>query len=154
MTILALALQRGRDSVAVSELTAEIPRGIRNNNAGNLRYNPANQWKGQIGQDDAGFSVFMTPYDGIRAMARTLRNYMRVHNLRTITGIIHRYAPPSENTTAQYAAFVGGKMGKSAHEVITEHDIRGLVEAMIYMENGQQPYSGELLDNAVNDGVA
>ena len=54
-----------------------IPRGIRNNNPGNIRWSN-DQWKGLIPKDqasDKAFCVFRSPEYGIRAMARILRKY-------------------------------------------------------------------------------
>lgn len=42
-------------------------RGIRNNNAGNIRANKI-IWDGQTGIDDAGFAIFKSPEWGVRAL--------------------------------------------------------------------------------------
>ena len=42
-------------------------RGIRNNNAGNIRAKSI-IWDGQTGIDDKGFAIFKSPEWGIRAM--------------------------------------------------------------------------------------
>lgn len=60
-----------------------IPRGIRNNNPGNIRH--SDQWKGLTPeQPDPDFCTFSTPEYGIRAMGVILLNYQRKHGLKTI----------------------------------------------------------------------
>ncbi|NIB44730.1 structural protein [Pseudomaricurvus alkylphenolicus] len=82
------------------------PRGIRNNNWLNIRYNPANNWDGQTGADPDGFAIFSTPEFGIRAAAKLITNYRDFHGIDTIRGIIERWAPDSENNTDAYIQHV------------------------------------------------
>ncbi len=37
-----------------------VPRGIRNNNPLNIKWNAANNWNGQTGSDSGGFCIFNT----------------------------------------------------------------------------------------------
>ena len=77
------------------------PRGIRNNNPGNIRW--GSDWKGlkkDGKQQDPSFCIFETPEYGIRALAKLLRNYQRLYGLNTPYRIISRYAPPTENEPA------------------------------------------------------
>ena len=65
------------------------PRGIRNNNPGNLRQ--GDDWQGLADpQIDKEFCVFQSSLWGIRALARVLLNYQRKHQLHTVTQIISR----------------------------------------------------------------
>ncbi len=54
-------------------------RGIRNNNPGNIDYNPRNDWQGQLGYEQGvtkpRFARFDSPENGIRALAKLLINY-------------------------------------------------------------------------------
>lgn len=81
-------------------------RPYRNLNPGDLRTLEAPQhWVGQTGTDDlAGgpFAKFGREQDGWRALATCLRTYQDVHGLRTIHGMIERFAPAMENDTAGY----------------------------------------------------
>ena len=80
----------------------ETPRGLRNNNPGNLRRS-ADNWQGlRPEQTDPDFFQFETMAYGYRALIRTLQNYRRVHGLRTLADMINRWAPENENHTAQY----------------------------------------------------
>jgi len=123
------------------------PRGIRNNNPGNIRANPANQWKGQTGQDRGGYAIFSEPRFGVRAMARTLDSYYYRRGLDSIEGIIHRWAPPGENLTRAYVADVSQRLqiqpGTRLPPVVFEAVKPALIRAIIWHENGQNPYTIE-----------
>ena len=117
-----------------------MSRGIRNNNPGNIRHGI--DWDG-LDKDqskDEEFSQFSTPEYGIRAMFKILKTYNDKYNLNTIEGIINRWAPPIENDTEAYIDFVSSKVGKNGSEVLNEKDYISLVQAIIHMENGDQPY--------------
>ena len=82
------------------------PRGLRNNNPGNLRRS-TDKWQGlRRKQTDPQFFQFKTMAYGYRALIRTLQNYRRVHGLRTLAEMIARWAPENENHTAQYVRAV------------------------------------------------
>lgn len=125
------------------------PRGIRNNNPGNLR-RTSDPWQGLAEtQLDAEFFQFVSPKWGIRALARTLIAYQDRHNLRTIRQIISRWAPPAENETNAYIEHVATTLGVSADEPIDVHQyavMRPLTNIIIKHENGQQPYTDAELD--------
>jgi hypothetical protein len=91
---------------------ASQPRGVRNNNPGNIRRSARGPvWKEEIwpGGDDA-FCTFSAPEWGIRAIVLTLISYHEKDGCKTIADAIHRWAPPCENNTVSYEAFVGGRM--------------------------------------------
>lgn len=82
-------------------MSAEIPRGIRNANPGNLRRD-STQWLGlSETQSDPDFFTFTIGTYGIRAIARILLNYQR-EGVTTVREAINRYAPPVENDTGAY----------------------------------------------------
>ncbi len=130
-------------------MRVDLPRGIRNHNPGNLR-RTADPWQGLAkDQPDPEFFAFRAPKWGIRALARTLIAYQDRHQLRTVRAIITRWAPPVENKTSSYVDHVAHRLGVSADEPLNVHDhrtLRGLVEAIIAHENGQQPYTPAELD--------
>ncbi len=133
------------------------PRGIRNNNPGNLRRS-ADRWAGLAEiQVDAEFLQFAEPVFGLRALARTLYNYQAKHRLGTIRAVVSRFAPASENDTAAYAAAVSADMRASADEPVDLADpeeLAALVKAIVRHENGEQPYSDDLVDQAVKRALA
>lgn len=132
-----------------------LPRGIRNNNAGNIDYNPKTQWQGldPAEPSDGRFCRFTKPEYGIRAIARVLQNYTKrdgtagvgLKGIDTVYEIINRWAPPVENDTAAYIKSVADKIGKDAKEHIelTDANLCILVKAIVKHENGIQPYSDE-----------
>ena len=127
----------------------KLPRGIRNHNPGNIERNRT-PWQGMAADQsgDARFIVFSGPEWGLRALARVLRNYSRLHGHSTVRRIITRWAPPKENDTEAYIAQVSNALGVSPDAVLELSNpdvLAGLMEAIIRHENGQQPYSRELI---------
>ncbi|KEZ94983.1 structural protein P5, partial [Xanthomonas vasicola pv. vasculorum NCPPB 895] len=91
------------------------PRGVRNNNPGNIDRTGV-AWQGEdrsaaARAREARFAVFDTPEDGFRALVKTLLTYQRKHGLRTVRGIINRWAPPVENDTGAYVREVAKALG-------------------------------------------
>jgi hypothetical protein len=125
---------------------ANKPRGIRNNNPGNIRHNGI-AWKGLAEPpSDGAFCIFTIPQYGIRALAILLRNYNRNYGIRTIKSIIARFAPSAENNTAAYIQSVCQAMGcDDSEQLELEKDevLVALMKAIIRHENGQQPYTDE-----------
>jgi hypothetical protein len=126
------------------------PRGIRNNNPGNLNY------VGQPGATREGgpngrFAKFKTAQEGLSALADQLRRY-GARGLDTIRGVISTYAPGSENDTRSYINQLAQFMGIDPDE---HFDVRSdpaalamLMRGIIQHENGYNPYSGEQINAA------
>lgn len=128
-------------------MARSTPRGIRNNNPGNIEYNPANDWRGQTGTDGL-YATFSEPVWGIRALAKLLRNYQSRYGLNTITEIILRWAPPQENDSVSYIKSVSSYTGFKSMAQLNLADkstLLSLVKAIIHHENGQQPYPDETI---------
>ena len=117
------------------------PRGIRNNNPGNIRHS-ASQWQGMAAQQtDPAFVQFVSPEYGIRALAKLLANYYTRDGLNTVRLLINKYAPSNENNTEAYSQAVARALGVTPDTVISvPQHLNALVEAIIQHENGQQPY--------------
>ncbi|EAB2832862.1 structural protein [Salmonella enterica subsp. enterica] len=128
------------------------PRGIRNNNPGNIRW--GDDWKGLVPKEqrtDKSFCQFIKPEYGIRAMIVILRNYQRKHGLNTISGIINRWAPTNENNTQTYIDSVAKSTGVTPDQFIHTDDSRfmmKLLQAIIRHENGVQPYGFDVFVRA------
>ncbi|WP_374342367.1 hypothetical protein [Azonexus sp.] len=121
------------------------PRGLRNNNPGNVMKGSDN-WQGEVQGNDPRYATFETPEAGIRAMGKTLLTYQEKHGLNTVEGIIARWAPATENNTPAYIAAVAKEIGVKANAPIDLHNgdmLSKLTRAMIRVENGSQPYSDE-----------
>ena len=87
-----------------------IPRGLRNNNPGNIRITK-DKWKGlRPVQEDKEFFQFTEMKWGYRALIRTLQNYRRRHGCQTIADFIRRWAPSTENNTGGYISRVCKEM--------------------------------------------
>lgn len=128
------------------------PRGIRQNNPGNIRKNKT-PWQGLAAdQPDPEFFRFQSPEWGIRAMARILITYKDKHGIKRLSSVIKRWAPPVENNTQAYidhAAFVTGFAPDQNLDLHNYAHVRPLVEAIILHENGRQPYSAEVIDRGL-----
>ena len=83
--------------------------GQKNNNPLNIRFNTANNWNGQIGQNK-GFCVFSEKKFGIRTGFKLLKNY-NANGYNTIEKILHRFAPTTENNTESYINYVCKQTG-------------------------------------------
>ncbi|MDX7991690.1 structural protein [Xenorhabdus littoralis] len=127
-----------------------MTRGIRNNNPGNIRHR--DKWQGLSDtQTDKSFCQFIAPEWGIRAMLKILRNYERKYGDNTIRQFISRWAPPNENDTEGYIAYVCKSVGIANSTVVDVNNaviMTRLVKAIIRMENGQQPYSDAVIARA------
>lgn len=84
------------------------------NNPLNIRYSEKNEWLGQTGERN-GFCVFSEEKYGWRAAFVLLKNYYK-KGFRTISQIIHRFAPASENPTSSYVSFVSDKLQQFGYE--------------------------------------
>jgi hypothetical protein len=118
------------------------PRGIRNNNPGNIRRQDGVTWHMQSAvQDDLSFVKFDKPEYGIRAMVRILRSYQR-RGIDTINDVINSWSPPSENDTKAYVSAVCAFCMREPEDKIKLDDIMPeLVQAIIWHENGSNPYT-------------
>lgn len=137
----------GGGSYAVYTMT----RGLRNNNPGNIRYD-GTAWDGLANPpSDGTFFVFTDPKYGIRAMARILSNYVTVDGIAsTVSDLITRWAPPSENDTAAYIADVDGQLGLTPGNDAVNPTDPNFIAAIIRHENGIQPYAS----NTIASGIA
>ncbi|RWU12462.1 structural protein P5 [Xanthomonas phaseoli] len=96
-------------------MNAKLPRGVRNANPGNIDRTKT-VWQGEdrsasAVERESRFAVFDSPEYGFRALVKTLLTYQRKHGLRTVRGIINRWAPPVENDTGAYARQVATALG-------------------------------------------
>lgn len=122
-----------------------LPLGIRQNNPGNLRYNPAIKWDGQLGPGVNGLLIFIDMPHGVRAAAKDLRagfrEVVQTHGKSgedTVAEIITEWAPPNENDTPAYIKAVCQRTGYGPDEVLRDDrpTIRELLKAIFHHENG------------------
>lgn len=116
-----------------------MPRGLRNNNPGNIRKNNI-AYEGEVQPSrDTAFKEFSTMAHGYRAMFVVLHTYQRKYGLYTIEAMITRYAPATENHTRAYIDTVAEQSGVSASGRITTTNgdvMIPIVAAMSKVENG------------------
>lgn len=121
------------------------PRGLRNNNPGNIMQGPT-KWEGEVQGHDPRYASFASPEAGIRAMGKNLIAYQTKYGLNTVEGIISRWAPATENDTNSYVATVAKAVGVKPDAPIDVRNLETLTKltkAMIQVENGSQPYSDQ-----------
>ena len=125
-------------------MAKKLPRGIRENNPGNIRKSK-DKWQGLAkNQPDKEFFTFEDPTYGIRAIARILIKYYDDYNIKSVRYAIRKWAPPVENNTDAYINAVAEHMGVKPGQELDFHKfsvLYPLVEAIIQHENGSQPYS-------------
>ena len=127
-----------------------LPRGIRNNNPGNIERTSV-RWKGMAAEQlDERFITFVAPQWGIRAIARILLGDWR-EGQDTIASLIEEWAPPIENNTVAYVKAVGKACGVDPWQPC---DVPALlpkiIPAIIQHENGMQPYSAAVIQLGID----
>ncbi len=126
------------------------PRGIRNNNPGNLNF------AGQAGatkEASAGgrFAVFGNMEQGVAALVRQLQLYAS-RGIDTITAIVQKYAPSSENNVPAYIAALVKATGIDPNKKLDLGDLSTLtplLKGIVAHENG----AGYVSDAQINAGA-
>lgn len=114
------------------------------NNPGNLRPPGAS----------SGYMQYLHPDDGVVAMAKQLQLYASRDNIRTISGIIDKYAPSSENDTAGYIGTVARRTGYGPNERLDLNDpqvLARVLEAMIKVESPNRNYNQKTIVEILNN---
>ena len=134
------------------QVVMDGPRGIRNNNPGNIS-KTSEAWGGEVQGKDERYKSFATPEDGIAAIGKNLMAYQNKHGINTVSGIVSRWAPANENDTASYIKQVAQSLGVQPDQPVNVSDpavMMGLTKAIIQRENGKNPYS----DDQIRSGLA
>lgn len=114
------------------------PRGIRNNNPGNLKITNIN-WKGKVPVNqntDGTFEQFTAYKWGVRAMILDVANDIIYDGLNTITKVIVEYTATNQ---AAYIVFVSNKarIAPEAYITASKSTLRALIPAMAEFEQGE-----------------
>ena len=130
---------------------SSAPRGIRNNNPGNLIYTNI-KWNGKLPKEqnkDRRFEMFIAPEYGVRAMIKDLKHDIE-KGKNTVPALIEEYAPKFENNTAAYINTVCKdlKVNKTTKLLPTKNTLRLLVLSIARVENGGDYVSPELFNKA------
>lgn len=129
----------------------QAPRGIRNNNPGNLNY------VGQRGAEkesgpNGRFAVFQSMTDGVAALYKQLNLYFQ-RGTNTIESIVKKYAPASDgNNVKAYVSSLMKATGKGANDILSSEDTQGmfaLIKGIINHENG----AGFVPDHQIAQGI-
>lgn len=134
----AMELQMAEDLVMGRAENMRLPRSVRNNNPLNIR-RTATMWEGEVVGADTDFKTFETPEAGAAAAKRLLLEYQERYGLNTVSGIINRWAPPSENDTGAYAATVARDLGVGVNDPIDLRDaatLNRMFASMARVEGG------------------
>lgn len=116
-----------------------MARGLKNRNPGNIRQSKV-RYKGEMRPSrDPAFKQFESLAWGYRAVFMLLHTYRIRHGLRTVRGMISRWAPPSENHTEAYIRAVTADTGIGPDEPVDTLDpatMIPLAAAISRVENG------------------
>lgn len=116
----------------------DLPRGMRNNNPGNIIKTNI-QWVGKITpSSDVRFEQFQTMEYGLRALYKNLITKIKRYD-GNIASIITEWAPPNENNTQGYIDIVTQRLGKRTVD-LTRPDLIKLAEQIVKIENGNAGY--------------
>jgi len=140
--ILVAVLVFGRPKIAPGYFTksflgsANQPRGIRNNNPGNILLT-SELWEGKLPRDqntDGKFEQFKSYAYGVRAMIVLIKNYFEQYKLNNLEQIVYRWNPGNPN----YVTYVAARSGIPKDQKLTasKDTIKKLVTAIADFENG------------------
>ncbi|UOG71912.1 lytic transglycosylase [Serratia marcescens] len=133
---------------------ANEPRGIRNNNPGNLNY---------VGQNGATLEEHATPrfarfnsaFEGFAALGKQIKAYYNgtskaagYQKLQSVEDIISRFAPASENNTQAYINKLSKMLGVGRGDSLNIQDpkvLATLMNGITQIENGKNPYAPEMV---------
>lgn len=121
---------------------------IGENNPFNIRYNSRNQWLGQS-KPIRGFCSFKSLDYGVRAALMLVMRSYRKKDLLTVSEIVSRYAPTTENDTQAYIDYVCHRMGVLPFDILsTKSDYCELLSAMSEFEGN--PVASYVINNVIN----
>lgn len=133
------------------------PRGLRNNNPGNLEKTNG-KWGAEVDGKDSRFATYATPEAGLNALSNLLINK---YNGLSLEKIISKYAPSHENDTNSYIKNLASSAGIDSKTPLNLNDpnIRiPVMKGIIKIENGFQPYpdsmflsNNNISSNSVNE---
>lgn len=131
--------------------SVNAPRGIRNNNPGNLNY-AGQSGASKEGGENGRFAVFGSMTDGVAALYKQIQLYFK-RGTDTISEIVNKYAPASDNNNVMaYINSLVKSTGKGAHESLGSADmstIFSLLKGIISHENGK----GYVSDDEIMRGI-
>ena len=111
---------------------------IGKNNPFNIRFVKGNHWLGSSMQPQTrGFCNFDSLDFGIRAACILIMRSYRKQDVLTISEIIHRFAPSSENDTDKYIQFVCNGLSCFPFDIPKRSDFPMLLSSMSIFEGNK-----------------
>ena len=92
------------EAPATAPTSGALPRGLRNNNPGNIEDGSFARAQPGYKGSDGRFAIFATPEAGVNAQSNLLGSY-GAKGINTLSGIINRWAPAADNNNTQ--AYIG-----------------------------------------------
>ncbi|QIU92152.1 hypothetical protein [Yokenella regensburgei] len=142
--------QSGAEDGANSPSGSSGTLATKNNNPLNIRYSPNNNWNGKGDNNGSGFENFESADHGFRAGLKLMRNHIS-NGSDTLSSLINKWAPPSENDTAQYAQSVSKKTGIPVDAKLDPNNAQqmtSIAKAMAQQEGYQANVSDSQLSRA------
>ena len=137
-----------------SAAAPNAPRGMRNQNPGNVRALPNGQmWQGQTGTDPNGYAQFGTMADGIRAALVNLHSYGAKDGLNTVQDVINRWSPGAPAGYAQYVAQQVGVRPTDKINLSDPNTLRSVAQGIFSFENGPATWQGYQSGNVAARGA-
>jgi hypothetical protein len=114
------------------------PLSVRTNNPGAIRFDPNNNWQGQVGNAD-GFVQFATAADGARAHQKLIANQIK-NGFDTPLAWAQHYAPASDgNDPAAYAQTIANGLGIGVNDKIPLGAVPKMAALSARVESGGTP---------------
>lgn len=132
----------------VSYIGTKAPKGIRNNNPGNIR------------KDQHSFQTYGTFAEGVEALGKQLKRYQN-SGARTVADLVRTWAPANENDTGSYikrvSQYLSSRLGANvgAHTALDLRDpnvMQAMIEAITRHENGNG-YQKLIQDASLKDEI-
>ena len=123
--------------------------GIRTNNPGNIVKSEVN-WVGEVPCPEEKLNeCFVSPYYGIRALAKVLHTYIHNHGLDTIDTVMARYSE-FEGAAVGVSRISGIPLDAPLYTWDKDVMLR-LMHGIVVQENGYNPYHLEFLEEVLDD---
>lgn len=116
------------------------------NNPFNIRFKSFNKWLGQVGHT-RGFCDFSSFDYGVRAACILIMRSYRKKDVLTISEIVNRFAPSSENDTGKYIDFLCSRMGCFPFDIPRCSDFPKLLSLMSKYEGN--PVSSDYIADVI-----
>lgn len=137
-----LEISGGSSAPPVASGSASAPRGLRNNNPGNIEDGAFAKSQPGYKGSDGRFAIFDSAEAGQGAQAALLQTYGS-KGIDTVLGAVSRWAPKEDgNDPAAYAKYVSDRLGISPDtrlDLKNPKNARALAMAMAEFENGTRP---------------